>query len=52
MESVKKKYEAELLTGVKDPATFLPQFNKELRAAGLDTVLAETQKQVNAFLGK
>lgn len=52
VESVKKKYEAELLTGVKDPATFLPQFNKELRAAGLDTVLAETQKQVNAFLGK
>ena len=46
------KYETGLRWGVLDPAEVLPKFNEELKAAGLDTIIAEKQAQLDAFLGK
>ena len=43
------KYKNELLTGVSDPATAVPACIEELKAAGLDTVIEEAQKQVDEF---
>lgn len=38
-----------LRTGYVDPATELPKFIDDLKAAGLDTVLEEVQKQYDAW---
>ena len=38
-----------LLTGSVDPATALPQFIADLKAAGLDTIIAEVQTQYAAW---
>lgn len=38
-----------LLTGYVDPTTALPKFIQDLKNAGLDTVLAEVQKQYSAW---
>lgn len=46
------KYEVGLRWGVLDPEEALPQFNDELKAAGLETIIAEKQAQLDAFLGK
>ena len=43
---------AELLTGARDPDAALKDMIKQLKAAGIDKVIAECQKQVNAFLKK
>lgn len=39
-----------LMTGYIDPATELPKFIDDLKAAGLDTVIAEVQSQYDAWL--
>ena len=41
--------ERALLTGYVDPATALPKYNADLKAAGLDKVIAEVQKQYAAW---
>lgn len=46
------KYEVGLRWGVLDPDEALPKFNEELKAAGLETIIAEKQSQLDAFLGK
>lgn len=38
-----------LLTGSVDPKTALPQYIADLKAAGLDTIIAEVQKQYAAW---
>ena len=43
------KYKNDLLTGASDPATAVPACIEELKAAGLDTVIEEAQKQVDEF---
>ena len=43
---------SELLTGARDTDTALNDMIKQLKAAGIDTIIAECQKQVNAFLKK
>ncbi|MDD7266554.1 MAG: ABC transporter substrate-binding protein [Lachnospiraceae bacterium] len=43
---------AELLTGVKDPKTAIEEINKKMKEAGMDDVIKECQKQVDAFLAK
>ena len=43
---------AELLTGARDTDAAVADMIKQLKAAGIDTIIAECQKQVNAFLKK
>ncbi len=43
------KYKFELLTGASDPETTVPKMIAELKAAGMDTIMTEAQKQVDAF---
>ena len=38
--------------GELDPEEALPKFNEELKAAGLDTIIAEKQAQLDAFLAQ
>jgi putative aldouronate transport system substrate-binding protein len=45
---VYSKYISELLTGCKDPAILVPQITKELKAAGMDKIIEEAQKQIDA----
>lgn len=46
------KYQIGLECGALDPATALPEFLTALENAGINTVIAEKQAQLNAFLGK
>jgi len=48
--SVELQYGPELFTGTVDPKVVLPQFIAALNAAGMQKVLAEEQKQVNAWV--
>lgn len=43
------KYANDLQTGASDPAQVIPQIMKELKNAGLDTVISEAQKQINEY---
>ena len=52
LTGVKRQYMPGLETGKADPAVALPKFTEKLKAAGLDDVLAEMQKQVDAFVAK
>ncbi len=47
-----KESELRLRWGVLDPNEALPKFNEELKAAGIDTIIAEKQKQLDAFLAE
>ena len=49
LTAVKRQYFPGLETGKADPATVLPQMNKKFADSGLAEVLAEMQKQVDAF---
>lgn len=46
------KYKSELLTGARDPETFVPKITEELKAAGLDKIMEEAQNQINAYYNK
>lgn len=48
--NVKAKYENALNTGGLDPATALPKMIQELKDAGVDTIIAEKQAQVDAWM--
>ncbi len=50
LTGVKKQFMPGLETGKSDPAVVLPKFTEKLKAAGMDDVLVEMQKQVDAFL--
>jgi putative aldouronate transport system substrate-binding protein len=52
LDNVCSKYQAGLETGTLDPEQFLPEFNAALKDAGIDTVLAEKQAQLDAFLAQ
>lgn len=43
------KYKYDLLTGASDPEAVLSDCIEELKAAGLDTIIAEAQKQIDEF---
>jgi putative aldouronate transport system substrate-binding protein len=49
LTAIKRQYFPGLECGKADPATVLPQMNKKFADAGLAEVLAEMQKQVDAF---
>lgn len=44
------RYKSEMMTGVQDPAVYVPQIKEELMQAGLQDVLDEAQKQVDEFM--
>lgn len=50
LDNVCSKYRIGIECGALDPATYLAEFNEELKKAGLDTVIAEKQSQLDAFL--
>lgn len=49
INTVISQYYPSLMCGAVDPATYLPQFNSKLKAAGLDTVVKEAQNQFNKW---
>jgi putative aldouronate transport system substrate-binding protein len=51
LDNVCSKYQIGLECGALDPSS-IADFNAELKSAGLDTVIAEKQRQLNEFLGK
>ena len=48
--NVRNKYYKALIVGAVDPDEYLPKMNEELKAAGMDTIIAESQKQLDAYL--
>ncbi|MBN2984716.1 ABC transporter substrate-binding protein [Cohnella algarum] len=48
-QSVLDEYTPGLLTGSVDPEKYLPQFLDRLKAAGADAIIAEKQKQIDAW---
>ena len=51
-ETVVDEYRDALLYGLVDVDEYLDKFNAELKNAGIDDVIAEEQKQYDAFLAK
>ena len=50
LTNVVNQYKIALENGAVDPATELPKFISAMRAAGIDTYIAEKQKQLDAWL--
>lgn len=50
LDNICSKYQVGLESGALDPAKYLPEFINALKEAGIDTVIAEKQKQLDAFL--
>jgi putative aldouronate transport system substrate-binding protein len=50
--AIQEKYWNDLSNGSSDPATVIPKFLAELKAAGIDKITAEVQGQINTFLKK
>lgn len=48
-QTIWDKYKYDMLTGASDPDVAVPKCISELKAAGLDTVIAEAQKQIDEF---
>ena len=46
------KYEGGLITGCLNPEEAIPEMNKELAAAGIDTIITEKQAQLDEWLSK
>lgn len=52
VNNVKEKYFTALECGSVDPETTVPQFIEELKAAGIDTIVAEKQRQLDEWAAK
>ena len=50
LQNVTDKYKAIIENGDADPSTTLPQFNEELKSAGIDNIIEDMQKQVDEWL--
>lgn len=48
-QNIYTKYNPALLGGQLDPETTIPKFVEELKKAGIDTIIAEKQKQLDAW---
>jgi putative aldouronate transport system substrate-binding protein len=49
VSAVVKEYELSLSTGAVDPAKVLPEFLEKLKGAGSERIIAEVQKQLDAW---
>lgn len=52
LDNVCSKYQNGLESGAMDPEAVLPEFLQALKDAGIETVIAEKQAQLDKFLGK
>jgi putative aldouronate transport system substrate-binding protein len=52
VKGVWKEYTANLETGTVDPESVMPEVVAKYKAAGIDNIIAEVQKQYDAFLAK
>ncbi len=52
LDAVIKEYGGPLFGGAVDPATGIPELQRQVKAAGLDKVIAEAQKQLDAWKAK
>jgi putative aldouronate transport system substrate-binding protein len=50
LQNVITQYQKSLESGAVDPNKVLPEFISKLKAAGIDRVIAEKQKQLNTWL--
>jgi len=50
VENVVQQYQEGLFTGAMDYKTYLPQFMQALKDAGVDKILSEEQKQLDAWV--
>jgi len=50
LDNVCSKYQIGLETGALDPEEYLQEFNEALKDAGIETVIAEKQRQLDEFL--
>ncbi|WP_438448734.1 ABC transporter substrate-binding protein [Gorillibacterium sp. sgz5001074] len=50
--TIRKQYDPALDTGSVDPDKVLPEYQQKMKASGVDDILAEKQKQFDAFLAK
>ena len=50
VKNVVAQYISNLHTGTVDPEQVLPQFNEQLKQAGLDTIQEEMQRQFDEYL--
>jgi len=51
LDNVYNKYVPSIISGTVDPEEYIPKLTKDLKTAGLDTVIAEKQKQLDKWLG-
>jgi len=49
LTNVSKQFEDAIISGSVDPETYIPKYREALKAAGLDKVIAEKQKQLDAW---
>ena len=49
MNNVQDAMNRSMLTGAVDPSTALPQYISDLKAAGLDEIKADVEKQYNEW---
>lgn len=49
VQNVKEEFWAPLMTGTVDPDQIIPQANQKLKAAGLDKIMEEAQRQIDAW---
>jgi putative aldouronate transport system substrate-binding protein len=52
LDAVIKEYGGPLFGGAVDPATGIPELQRRVKAAGIDRVIAEAQKQLNDWKAK
>lgn len=50
--AIRAEYEPLLFTGTVDPAKYLPEYIEKLKKAGAEKVLAELQKQLDAWVAE
>jgi len=50
LQNVKEEYWQAIMTGTVDPAEYVPMAIEKFKAAGLDKVMAEAQKQLDAWV--
>lgn len=49
-QAVEKQYNNQVSLGAMDPEPIVPEYIAALKSAGIDTVIAEMQKQLNEFM--
>lgn len=52
VNNVNKQFKPALTSGAVDPNEMIPKYADKLKAAGIDKIIAEKQKQLDAFLAK